>query len=47
MSKASGDGKRPALGASVLPAPGAWRVQVGLQLGEFENPVTTIPLTVG
>lgn len=31
----------------VLPAPGAWRVQVGLQLGEFENPVTTIPLTVG
>ena len=31
---------------AVLPAPGAWEVQVSLRIGEFDNPVVTLPFTI-
>lgn len=31
---------------AVLPAPGAWEVQVSLRIGKFDNPVVTLPFTV-
>ena len=30
----------------VLPAPGTWDVQVSVRVGEFDNPVVTLPFTV-
>jgi copper transport protein len=33
-------------GEFVIPTEGTWRVQVGLRLGEFENPVASLSFRV-
>jgi copper transport protein len=33
-------------GEVVVPRPGEWEVQVSIRLSRFENPVTTVTLTV-
>ena len=33
-------------GQVVVPRSGEWEVQVGIALGRFDNPVTTVRLTV-